>query len=219
MPLVGEDPADRAQTKHQDESRRFTVSEAADILGITAEAVRTRIKRGKLDSIKEPDKPGGTVYVLLTPDQTGPNADPTTEGHDQTDDQTHPDLRDDLVENLREQVAYLQGVIATRDQELALRAEEVRRRDAALEREQQLTAFFAERLREIEAPVQDTGDREDAPQSPPSPGPTPTPAPTGAEREMVTEMPMGPTPSEASEATQEGSEPRRSWWREFFGFN
>jgi|SRR5829696_2021095 len=31
-------------------------------------------------------------------------------------------------------------------------------------------------------------------------------------------MPMGPTPSEASKAAQEPSE-RRSWWREFFGFD
>jgi hypothetical protein len=33
---------------------------------------------------------------------------------------------------LREQIAYLQGVIATRDRELATRAEEIRRRDEAL---------------------------------------------------------------------------------------
>jgi hypothetical protein len=44
------------------------VAEAADVLGLTAEAVRTRIKRGKLESAKE----GGTVYVLLSPDQTPP---------------------------------------------------------------------------------------------------------------------------------------------------
>ena len=37
--------------------------------------------------------------------------------------------------------------------------------------------------------------------------------------ETSAEMPMGPTPSEASDAAQERSEPRRSWWREFFGFD
>ncbi len=56
------------------------------------------------------------------------------------------------METLREQVAYLQGVIATRDRELEQRAEEIPRRDAALEREQQLTAIIADRLRELEAP-------------------------------------------------------------------
>jgi excisionase family DNA binding protein len=35
--------------------------------------------------------------------------------------------------------------------------------------------------------------------------------------EASTEMPMGPIPAEASEAAQEGSEPRRSWWRRVFG--
>ena len=46
---------------------------------------------------------------------------------------------------------------------LARRAEEVRRRDDALEREQELTAFFAERLREIEAP---RGEAQEAQASP-----------------------------------------------------
>jgi hypothetical protein len=126
------------------------VAEAAEILGITAEAVRTRIKRGKLDSIKEPPDRTGTVYVLLEADQTGPNTGPTLQGQDQTTDETPQGER--LVETLREQVAYLQGVIATRDRELEQRAEEIRRRDAALEREQQLAAIFADRLRELETP-------------------------------------------------------------------
>jgi len=55
---------------------------------------------------------------------------------------------------LREQVAYLQGVIATRDRELEQRSEEIRRRDAALEREQHLAAGFAERLQALGAPAQ-----------------------------------------------------------------
>jgi hypothetical protein len=141
---------DRPTTEHGPDRRRVTVAEASEILGITAEAVRTRIKRKKLESVKDPPAPGGTVYVLLEADQTGPNTDPTSQGHDQTIDQTRQGER--LVETLREQVAYLQGVIATRDRELEQRAEEIRRRDAALEREQQLTAMFADRLRELEAP-------------------------------------------------------------------
>jgi hypothetical protein len=137
---------DRSETEHSPDRRRVTVAEAAEILGITAEAVRTRIKRDKLDSVKDPPRPGGKVYVLLNPEQTRPNIDPTPQGQDRTPDHTQ------LVETLREQVAYLQGVIATRDRELEQRAEEIRRRDAALEREQQLTAMFADQLRAIEAP-------------------------------------------------------------------
>jgi len=43
---------------------RYTVGEAADILGISTGAVRNRLSRGTLRSIKE----GGTVYVLLPSD-------------------------------------------------------------------------------------------------------------------------------------------------------
>ncbi len=171
------------------------MAEAEEILGITAEAVRTRIKRGKLDSVKEPPGRTGTVYVLLQADQTGPNIDPTPQGEDQTSDQTQK--RDELVEALREQVAYLQTVIAVRDQELQQRAEEIRRRDAALEREQQLTAMFATRLGELEAP---TVEAPEARESPPSPGPTGTPP----------DAPEGP--HAATEAPE-----RRSWWRRVLG--
>ena len=145
---------DRPSTKHGPDRIRVTVAEASEILGITAEAVRTRIKRGKLDSVKEPPDRTGTVYVLLQADQTGPNVDPTLQGQDQTPDQT------ELVETLREQVAYLQGVIATRDRELELRAEEIRRRDTALEREQQLAAMFADRLKELEAPTREAQESD-----------------------------------------------------------
>jgi hypothetical protein len=162
------------------------VAEASEILGITAEAVRTRIKRGKLDSIKDPPTPGGTVYVLLQADQTRPDIDPTVKGQDQAADQTQ------LVETLREQVAYLQGVIATRDKELEQRAEEIRRRDAALEREQQLTAIFADRLRELDDPR----EVRESPQT-------------------VEDEPERAEPRPDATGAQEGA--RRPWWRKLIG--
>ena len=168
------------------------MAEASEILGITAEAVRTRIKRGKLDSVKEPPDRTGTVYVLLEADRTRPNIDPTLQGQDQTSDQTRPD--EGLVETLREQVAYLQGVIATRDRELEQRAEEIRRRDAALEREQQLAAIFADRLRELEAPA--LSETRESPQP--------------AKEE--------PDRAESRPATVESQETvQRPWWRRVFG--
>jgi hypothetical protein len=45
---------------------RYTVAEAADMLGITTGAVRNRLSRGTLRSIKE----NGTVYVLLPTDMS-----------------------------------------------------------------------------------------------------------------------------------------------------
>ena len=184
---------DRTATEHGPDRRRVTVAEASEILGITAEAVRTRIKRGKLDSVKEPPDRTGTVYVLLEADQTGPNVGPTIQGQDQISDQTHLDER--LVEVLREQVAYLQGVIATRDRELEQRAEEIRRRDAALEREQQLAAIFADRLRELEAPA--PSEARESPQ----------PAKEEPERAEA---------QSATRGTQEGAQ-RRPWWERWFG--
>jgi hypothetical protein len=50
---------------------RFTVAQAADVLGLSAEAVRMRIKRGTLAHVKEEN----TVYVLLDPSSL--ETDPT----------------------------------------------------------------------------------------------------------------------------------------------
>src|SRR5829696_5665657 len=95
--------------------QRLTVPEAADALGVTSEAVRTRIQRGTLRSVRE----GGRVFVLLDFDRTQSNTDTTS-------DQTQA-----LVEALLDQVEYLR-------RELKVRTEENRRKDhllaAALER-------------------------------------------------------------------------------------
>lgn len=188
--------ADRPQTEHGPNRRRVTVAEAAEILGITAEAVRTRIKRDKLKSVKEPPDRTGTVYVLLEVDQTGPNIDPTSQVQDQTSDQTRD--RGELVEALREQVAYLQGVIATRDRELEQRAEEIRRRDLALEREQQLTAMFATRLGELEPAQEARESAETVEEAQEEPQPAPADAQTAAKRPRA-------------------SNTGRPWWRKLLG--
>ncbi len=95
--------------------RRYTVADAANILGISPEAVRSRISRGSLDTVREE----GRVYVIL-PDQ------PIT---DKTSDLSP------LVEALQDEVRYLREELARRD---AAYREESRRKDhllaAALER-------------------------------------------------------------------------------------
>jgi predicted ArsR family transcriptional regulator len=53
------------------ERRRATVAEAAEALGISAEAVRMRIRRGTLQY----ERNEGTVYVLLEADHTQHVAD------------------------------------------------------------------------------------------------------------------------------------------------
>jgi hypothetical protein len=127
------------------------VAEAAEMLGITAEAVRTRIKRRKLDSVKEPDAPGGTVYVLLPPDQTGPNIDPTMKGQDQTLDQTG------LLEELRDRVRYLERQV---EEEREAR----RRADTILAQLSRANEEQARTIRAIEAPDSGATEPREAPE-------------------------------------------------------
>jgi hypothetical protein len=77
----------------EDETKHYTVSEAARVLGITEAAVRARINRGKLES----EKVENTVYVRLDSDTT-----PVNSG-----DQTA------LVEALRDQVGMLKQQLNT----------------------------------------------------------------------------------------------------------
>jgi len=77
----------------EDEPRRYTVAEAARLLGITEAAVRARINRDKLTS----EKIDNTVYVRLDSDTTPVNPD----------DQTA------LVEALRDQVSMLRQQLNT----------------------------------------------------------------------------------------------------------
>jgi len=100
--------------------RRLTVHEAAEVLGITPEAVRGRIQRGTLPKEKGED---GSVYVRLNDDQLQLNADKTTDasqliGNEPTEESL-------LIAELRERINHLSRIIETRD-------EEIRRRDTIL---------------------------------------------------------------------------------------
>jgi predicted RNase H-like nuclease (RuvC/YqgF family) len=118
---MGEDRAPNGtQTEQTPEHHvRLKVAEAAGELGISAEAVRSRVRRGTLRSTKE----GSTVYVLLpapvedasadSGNQSRPNTDRTAPGHDRTapeHDRTgdKADARDELVEELRDRVRALE---------------------------------------------------------------------------------------------------------------
>ncbi len=116
---MGERDHDRDQhgqpTGQPETGRRVTVREAAVELGISVEAVRNRIKRGTLRSVKEPGKKeSASVYVILDGDHA--RTDQPTAGRDQpTDqpgagrDQPRPDDQPAaLVEELRDRIAYLE---------------------------------------------------------------------------------------------------------------
>jgi excisionase family DNA binding protein len=106
-------------------TRRVTIEEAAQLLGIEKGSVKKRIQRGKLRSEKDA---GGILYVYVDRSET---VQDRSAGPSQTD-------RDELVAELRRTNELLREVISTRD-------EEMRRRDVIIS---QLT----ERIPAIEAP-------------------------------------------------------------------
>ena len=76
------------------------MAEAADALGITVDAVRSRVKRGTIDH----ERKGGRVYVLLGADESRPGHDQYT---DQVTDQGARESEDrtaELIATLREQL-------------------------------------------------------------------------------------------------------------------
>jgi hypothetical protein len=89
----------RPQTSRQS----VTVAQAAEILGVTVEAIRGRIKRGTL----EHERHSGTVYVLLEADQSTNRTRPDT---DQTTDRLQSDstalisAKDETIATLRDQL-------------------------------------------------------------------------------------------------------------------
>jgi hypothetical protein len=132
----GERTRDRTTepTQTQQPTERVTVADAARLMGLSAEAVRMRIKRGTLAS----EKIDSTVYVYLEADPTRPNTERT---EDQTTEQT-PD-QTELVDALRSEVAFLREELKSREE---VRAEENRRKDTII-------AQLTQRIPELESPA------------------------------------------------------------------
>ena len=80
--------------------RRLSVSEAADALGITVDAVRSRVKRDTIDYVRE----GGRVYVLLDTDESRPGQDQDTDQVGDHGTTAAEDRTDELIATLREQL-------------------------------------------------------------------------------------------------------------------
>ena len=77
--------------------RRLTVPQAAEALGVTVDAVRGRIRRGKLEAEHE----AGAVYVWIDAPDEGDRRGPSATSQRPSGDQP------ERIEDLREQVAYL----------------------------------------------------------------------------------------------------------------
>ena len=172
-------------------SVRMTVQEAAAALGITVEAVRGRMHRGKYGREKAED---GRVYVVLTPDQLA-NVD---ERSDERSEERSAHVRErsggsgELVEELRDHVAFLRAELEARNEEIHRREEEHREE---ARRKDTIIAQLAQSIPELEAP------RESPPE------------PREASETVSEESEKGTSP----EQQQPSPRRERSWWRAFFG--
>jgi hypothetical protein len=122
------------------------VAEASEVLGITVEAVRGRIKRRTL----EHERDSGTVYVHLDADQSYDQPRPDD---DQTSDWPRPDDHADITEELRDRISYLERQV---EEEREAR----RRADTILAQLSAANAEQARTIRALEAPQEAPEDVE-----------------------------------------------------------
>jgi hypothetical protein len=125
--------------------RRLTVQEAAEVLGTSVDAVRSRIRRGSLDSEKGED---GRVFVWLGGDEAGDKPQAEDQGWETR-------LSEPLIEELRDRVRSLE--------------DQLREERRANEENRRLLAAALERIPAIEAPR----ESPESP-GPGEPTPTPT---------------------------------------------
>ena len=145
---------DGMDAKHTLHGRRYTVNEAAEHLGISAEAVRARINRGTLPKEKDAD---GTVYVHLDAVHTHPNGhtNARTNGNDASDHtagEAPIGERGELVEELRDRVRSL---------ELAVESEREANRE-----NRRIIAALTSRIPQLEAPRDEPHAPETAAEEP-----------------------------------------------------
>ncbi len=180
------EPRDGPRANH-----RLTVAQAAKRLGLTKGAVRSRIKRGTLPTVKD----AGRVYVVWVGGMSSANHAPD---NDVPSDE--PSAQSELIESLQDQVAFLRA-------ELERRGEEADRYQRIVAGLAQTNANLSERVRELEAapeprdepetPHQDAGGVEDR-------GESAGPQTDVREHSTMVERPTAPPT-------------RRPWWIRWLG--
>jgi len=127
---------------------RVTIAEAAEMLGITRDGVRKRIRRNSISWEEDSD---GTVYVYVDASATAEDESADTSGQEQ------------LVEVMREQIEHLK--------------EQLNRADERDKENRRIIAALTQRIPELEAPRETRGspltDEEVSPSG--SPGDTQEP--------------------------------------------
>ena len=112
---------------------RVSVYEAADLLGVTVDAIRKRIQRGTIPHERHED---GRVYVLVDEARTlqDKSSKPTSTVQDEVqDDSQVPYLTDELVTELRAQNEWLRREAERKDAILLRMTERLPELEAAAE--------------------------------------------------------------------------------------
>jgi excisionase family DNA binding protein len=123
-------------------SRRLTVQEAAEVLGTSVDAVRMRVRRGSLESEKDPD---GRVHVWVNGDST--ETKPRLDG----EPGALISAKDETIRVLSEQ--------------LGSEREARRRADTIIAQLTQANAALAARVPELEAPQEASQVPPEAPET------------------------------------------------------
>jgi excisionase family DNA binding protein len=98
LPCVGRETGTGRMVLDESQTMRVTVEEAAQLLGIEKLSVKKRIQRGKLRSERDG---GGTTYVYVDTSETVRDGSEDGPGA----------VREELVDELRNRVAYLERQI------------------------------------------------------------------------------------------------------------
>jgi hypothetical protein len=195
---------------------RYTVEEAAAVLGMTTGAVRNRLSQGTLRSVEE----HGTVYVLL-PADTAPDAAardtgdipgefllPAATARDTVQDiGAIPGESSALMSELRDRIAFLERGL----EESSAQMSEMRDRIASLEREREESSALVSEMRERIALLEREQERKDAILL--------NIAEAMKDISSPTEQPgrVGPREQPLEGAMSEPPQPRQSWWSRIFG--
>lgn len=175
---------------------RLTVAQAADQLGITEGAVRSRIKRGTITT----ERVGGAVYVVLggvKHDEPSANQPPNI---GEPTDEPRPDVAQRLIDSYEARIEDKDARIESLERQLRDETEARRRAD-------HIIAALTERIPELEAPPQTPQEAQEAAEAPQS-------ASEGA-------ADRGEAAGESTEAQgvfpDTGADERRPWWRRLLG--
>jgi hypothetical protein len=166
------------------------VAEAAQVLGVTRDAIHKRISRGSIEYEKGTD---GRFYVYVDTSTSG--LDLST---DISKDESKVEALERLIENQQDRIAFL-------EHELERRGDETERLHQIVAGLTQANAQLSARLPELEAP---RGEES----SPGPPESRESPVSVGPSDTSTDATDAGGGPQSDTEPPQE-----RSWWRRVFG--